>query len=747
MSVPQSAGSSDAVIQTLKWARKQGFKPVPLRKQSKAALDARYVEDNYVPPADDLWTNRDLGVGVLLGPRAAGPTDVDLDCPEAVFFASRFLPPTAAVFGRKSKRASHYLYRPEVEALAKKAFMDPISKSTIVEIRGDGGHHTVFPGSLHEATGEAIEWEDRAFPDVPKVSPDALELATKKVAIATLIARHMFMPGQRNEVNKLLAGMFYYVEWPEEDVKSLMDAVMEYTDDDPEDRKSRLKTIRLTYQKGESGGKITGATALKKFLGDDRAVDRIQEWCGNEIATLVQEYNDRFAVVTMRGKFRIAETQAQGGEPPTFYPRQDFLYYMEPDSFTALDDKGRPKRISKAEVWLKDSRRRLYTGVTFKPGVEDCAPQLNMWTGWGVPSDESKSCARWKDLLFYVICGGNDDTYKWMINWFGNMVRTPLDKPLTSPCIVGGMGAGKSLLFNYFGDILGPSYRIVTKEEHVVGKFNAHMANTLLLHSEEALYGGDKRHAGIIRELITGKKHVVEFKGLDIVEMDNYARLVLTGNNMRIAPTGADERRFTIINLDRRKVSPALAAEILDERKKGGPSGLLHFLTKELDYEPSVIQNNLKNEDLANLKKMNFEPVVSWWYDCLTDGQFLPDYLSWACKPAGEEWPTVVSSPALHMAMRYALKGRKHYVPDSTTFALMMNKIVGKDLRRAQKWYSNPMSDAAPPEVRLMSNRQSTVINMPTLEECRQAFTDYIGQAIAWPDPVPDEEKPAYQRF
>ena len=109
MSIDKKSSSSQEVLLTLAWLRKQNFRPVPLHPNSKAAISKDYTNVNYVPPPDDLWRNNDYGVGVVTGPAHSGPADVDLDCTEAVFFARRFLPATTAIFGRKTKPASHYL--------------------------------------------------------------------------------------------------------------------------------------------------------------------------------------------------------------------------------------------------------------------------------------------------------------------------------------------------------------------------------------------------------------------------------------------------------------------------------------------------------------------------------------------------------------------------------------------------------------------------------------------------------------
>lgn len=719
--------SPDGVIQTLKWIRKHGFAPVPLRHASKAAFNEKYVDLNYAPPHDDLWEGQNLGIGVVCGPKHKGPADVDLDCDEALFFAKRFLPPTSAVFGRPSKRASHWIYRVTVDELPKRAFVDPVNRSTIVELRGDGGHQTVFPGSTHETTGEVISWEEVAFPEVATVDALVLEMAVKKIAIATMIARHMWAEGQRNEICKHIAGLLFYLEWNVEDAVAIVQAVMEYTDDND---KTRIKTVRSTYNKGEKGGKITGSNTLRALLGESKVVDVLMDWAGSTTANLLQDYNERFAVVALKGKFRIAETLGlEKGGPPTLFARDDFLNLMETDT-VQIDE----KRVPKARVWLANPRRRTYKGLDFIPGDEDTSPILNLWSGWAVEPKPEHSCRAWLDLLFYVICGQNDELFKWALHWFANILREPKEKPLTAPVIVGRQGAGKSLLIGYFGRILGPAYITVTDENHIYGRFNKHLATTLLLHSEEALYGGDRKHRGIIKSLITDEYRIFEQKGVDAERVHNYLRLVLTSNEQWAAPAEVDDRRFTIFDLEGRSAKPELIREVVKERVEGGPSGLFYYLTQEMEYDESLARKNVKNDALANLKKINMEPVASWWYECLRNGKMLPDYLDWACRPVGEEWPEVVASQALYQAMSNSLRtSRMRYVPDATSFALTLNKMAGVRLDKVQKYFVNPMSADAPREVRTMSKKQYTITNMPTLENCRRAFNWYIGQDLTWP--------------
>lgn len=737
-----SKGSSDAVIQTLKWARKQGFRPVALRKHSKAAIDEKYVDLNYEPPKDEFWEERDIGVGIVTGPKHYGPIDIDLDCEEAVFFAKYFLPATTARFGRKSKPQSHYLYRADLDQLAKRAFMDPVLRSTIIEIRGDA-HQTVMPGSIHQDTGELIEWAEVAFPDVTRVEIDVLERAVKMVAIAVMIVRHMWAEGQRNEVCKHITGLMYYLDWTADEVKDLIKAVMEWTGDTD---KTRLKTVNATFAKGEKGGKITGSNSLRELLGNTTVVDKVMEWGGSEAASLLQDYNERFAVVAVEGKFRIAEmATVERGGPPMLFAKEDFINFMTTDRMT-IDPEEKP--IEKAKIWLANPRRRTFKGLDFIPGEDDTSPILNLWTGWAIDPDPEGSCNAWLDLLYYTICNQDDDLNRWMLHWLANIVREPTKKAMTAPVMIGVFGAGKSLLLKYFGRILGPSYLVATDENHIYGRFNKHLAHTLLLHSEEALYGGERKHLGIIKSLITDEFRIFEQKGVDAKRVHNYLRLALTSNEAHAAPAQAGDRRFTIFDLKDRKLDDKLRDAVVDEMDAGtGPSKLFHHLMT-MEYDPKIPRTNLKNDALADLKQINLDPISSWWIECLKVGEIMPGYLRWATRPEDEDWPQIVSSTALYTSMVVKLRNRgQRFIPDVTQWSLKMNRMVAHNLTREQKWFTNPMSDNAPREVKeLSSKRHHAILDMPSLDHCREAFVKYLGQKIDWPTVVLDD-RGAFDKF
>jgi hypothetical protein len=69
--------------------------------------------------------------------------------------------------------------------------------------------------------------------------------------------------------------------------------------------------------------------------------------------------------------------------------------------------------------------------------------------------------------------------------------------------------------------------------------------------------------------------------------------------------------------------------------------------------------------------------------------------------------------------------------------------------QRAQRSYDNPLIDDAPQAVKTMNARQSSIVNMPGLKECRAAFERYLGQTLVWPkdDDEPKLPKAPHDKF
>jgi RecA-family ATPase len=169
----------------------RGWAPVPIPLREKGPRIKEWQKLRITEADAPKYFSNTCNVGIILGQASGGLIDLDLDCAEAVELAPTSLPPTNAIFGRRSKPHSHWLYRVEGAAPTMK-FSDPINGKMLLEIRGDGGLQTVFPGSVHPS-GELIEWESDGQP----ATIDAAELRKRAGWLATLCLIKRYYPHQR----------------------------------------------------------------------------------------------------------------------------------------------------------------------------------------------------------------------------------------------------------------------------------------------------------------------------------------------------------------------------------------------------------------------------------------------------------------------------------------------------------------------------------------------------------------------
>lgn len=159
--------------------------PIPFAEKGPKIFgwQSRTLPDAYNAWNLDFPENIPCNVGVLLGEPSGRLIDVDLDIPEAAWFADILLPPTCT-FGRYSRPGSHRLYYCD---LSTKQYKDPSDGKMLVELRSTGCQ-TVFPGSTHPS-GEFVDFVRGTSAPQP-IAPMDLIRGVERVAACAVMARH-----------------------------------------------------------------------------------------------------------------------------------------------------------------------------------------------------------------------------------------------------------------------------------------------------------------------------------------------------------------------------------------------------------------------------------------------------------------------------------------------------------------------------------------------------------------------------
>jgi hypothetical protein len=211
-------------------------------------------------------------IGVILG-AVSGVIDLDLDCDEAIALAPAFLPPTPAVFGRKTRPRSHYIYEIDKAAMHPERF-DGTSRETLLELRADG-QQTVFPPSIH-SSGEEVRWYEQGQP--AKVTAEQILVAAKRLAAATLLARHWPREG-RHHLALAVSGTLARAGLDKLEIACFMESVCEFAGD--EKTRDRVRTAGYAVTRVEADKPAYGLPKIADALGDDVA-DRLAKWLGLE---------------------------------------------------------------------------------------------------------------------------------------------------------------------------------------------------------------------------------------------------------------------------------------------------------------------------------------------------------------------------------------------------------------------------------------------------------------------------------
>ena len=369
--------------------------------------------------------------------------------------------------------------------------------------------------------------------------------------------------------------------------------------------------------------------------------------------------------------------------------------------------------VAVGDHWLRHPRRRQFEGIEFAPSGGRPG-YYNMWQGFTVeprPGDCSKFLAHLRDN----VCGNDPALNNWVVGWFAHIFQHPEEKLDTALVFRGKMGVGKTKVGQVIGSLLGDHYALVSDPRYVTGQFNSHMASLLLLHADEAFWAGDKRGEGKLKDLVSGKQHFIEFKGIDPVLVKNLMRLFVTGNPEWLVPAGFEERRFAALDvLDAHMQDYPYFAAIDAEMDGGGREALLHYLLN-FDLSRINLREIPRTAALLEQKIETATPEQAWWLDTLKRGELpgkITDLNACRCSALYNHY---INHAQQQGARRRAIE---------VSIGRFLRKYVGEDAVRRRLTFRASSQSA--------TDSRCWCYTLPPLAECRDRFAEHLRQEIKW---------------
>ncbi len=267
-------------------------------------------------------------------------------------------------------------------------------------------------------------------------------------------------------------------------------------------------------------------------------------------------------------------------------------------------------------AWLKWPDRRQYEGIEFAPGKNLGKKYYNLFRGFAVTPKKGFCDVFW-DHTWQNICAGDIEKFNYLRKWMAHAIQNPAELPGVAIILQGRQGTGKNMFVDHFGALFGQHYLQVTSTEHLAGRFNAHLRDALILHANEAVWGGDKSKEGSLKALITDSRVTIEFKGKDALTFSNYKRLIISTNEKWPVPVSMDDRRFVLLGVaDDRKEDIEYFGDLVKEMKSGGLEALMYDLTHE-DLTDFDVRRPPASEGLFDLKMRGMDATEQFLFEYL----------------------------------------------------------------------------------------------------------------------------------
>lgn len=303
---------------------------------------------------------------------------------------------------------------------------------------------------------------------------------------------------------------------------------------------------------------------------------------------------------------------------------------------TGNDKKGKPAFIDAGTYWLRHPKRNQRDSVCFLPNVENDAV-YNLWRGYGCDALPGNDHEPFLEHILKNICRNNKEYYDYLIKWMARCVQQPATQGEVAVIIRGKKGTGKSFFIKNFGRLFGRHYLYITNANHLVGQFNAHLRDTVLLYADEAFYAGDKKHEAVLKGLVTEDTLMVELKGVDARQARSYVHIMMASNENWVVPAGEDERRYFVLDAgEDHKQDMTFFGSMQSLLDKTGRHHLLYYLM-HLNLDGFQVRKAPITEALNDQKMLSLSPERQWWLGKLVDGRILPTHTKWVQTVSKEE--------------------------------------------------------------------------------------------------------------
>lgn len=205
--------------------------------------------------------------------------------------------------------------------------------------------------------------------------------------------------------------------------------------------------------------------------------------------------------------------------------------------------------------WLDHGERRMVSqaNVVFDPTGEIARPETHINLFDRLPLDPVKGDCELIIKHLQHLCDDDEGLFHWVCCWLALPLQRLGTKMRTSLIIQGRMeGTGKSLFMDIMRRIYGRYSRSITQVQ-LQSEFNGWQAGMLLCVAEEVVSASERKNLkNLIQNMITNEVVQINEKNMPVREEASYANFVFLSNEQIPMLLNETDRRYTVINVEKR---------------------------------------------------------------------------------------------------------------------------------------------------------------------------------------------------
>jgi hypothetical protein len=438
--------------------------------------------------------------------------------------------------------------------------------------------------------------------------------------------------------------------------------------------------------------------------------------------------NNKHSVIgNIGGKCRVIEEvpdEIMGRTRITYSSFDDIRNrYNNKNVMVGQDKEGKPVFVPLGTYWLKSPKRQQYDYIKFMPNG---APKniFNLWRGFAFSPGQG-DCSLYLQHLKDNVCNGVESYYDYLIKWMARGVQYPATQGQVAVVLRGGKGVGKSLMATIYGELFGRHHLHISNPSHLVGNFNSHLKDSIVLFADEAFFAGDKRHESVLKMIITEDTIPIEQKHVDVEPYPNYIHLIMAANDPHVIRATGDERRYFVLEVSNRQQQNSSYFEAMLEQMQAGGYEALLFHLQNIDLTDFQVRNVPQTDALQEQKQLSMNYDEEWWFRKLRDGRLMDKHKEWEGQ--------IECAELISDFTKYAEMWKITRRGNETALGRFLSRVAPHVERRQVTLMKDVMDEGGYAARRSI---RTYVYNFGTLEQCRETWTKINGK-VKWEEYQP----------